>query len=174
MMSQQTENIMKKIHLNKVILNIGTGKSGQSIETAKAALLQIIDGKSNQRAAKKTQRDWGVRKGEPIGVAITIRGDNATQLLKKLLDAKTNQINAKAFDDEGNFSFGILEHIDIPGIKYDHKIGILGLNVSVSLFRSGFNIKFRSKHKARIGKNHRITKQDAIEFISKEFGAKII
>ena len=122
-MSQQTENIMKKIRLNKVILNIGTGKSGQPIETAKAALLQIINGKPNQRAAKKTQRDWGVRKGEPIGVAITVRGDNAIQLLKKLLEAKSNQIKAKSFDDEGNFSFGILEHIDIPGIKYDHKIG---------------------------------------------------
>jgi large subunit ribosomal protein L5 len=116
-MSQQTENIMKKIRLNKVILNIGTGKSGQPIETAKAALLQIINGKPNQRAAKKTQRDWGVRKGEPIGVAITVRGDNAIQLLKKLLEAKSNQIKAKSFDDEGNFSFGILEHIDIPGIK---------------------------------------------------------
>jgi len=173
-MSQQTENIMKKIRLNKVILNIGTGKSGQPIETAKAALLQIINGKPNQRAAKKTQRDWGVRKGEPIGVAITVRGDNAIQLLKKLLEAKSNQIKAKSFDDEGNFSFGILEHIDIPGIKYDHKIGILGLNVSVSLIRSGFNIKLRSKHKARIGKNHRITKQDASEFMSKEFGVQII
>ncbi|KFM20555.1 50S ribosomal protein L5 [Marine Group I thaumarchaeote SCGC AAA799-D07] len=173
-MSQQTENLMKKIYLNKVILSIGTGKSGQPIETAKAALLQITGGKSNQRAAKKTQRDWGVRKGEPIGVAITVRGNDATQLLKKLLDAKANQINAKSFDNEGNFSFGISEHIDIPGVKYDHKIGILGLNVSVSLVRAGFNIRIRSKHKARIGKNHRVTKQNAIEFISKEFGVKTV
>jgi large subunit ribosomal protein L5 len=173
-MSQQTENVMRKIYINKVVLNIGTGKSGQPIETAKAALSQIINGKPNERAAKKTQRDWGVRKGEPIAVAITIRGDNATPLLKKLLDAKGNQIKKRSFDDEGNFSFGISEHIDIPGIKYDHKIGILGLNVSVSLNRFGFSVKIRSKHKAKIGKEHRITSNDAIEFMTKEFGVKII
>ena len=173
-MSQQIENIMKKIYLNKVNLNIGVGKSGEQIETAKAALMQIFKGKVNSRQAKKTQRDWGVRKGEPIGVGITVRGNDATPLLKKLLEAKGDQINERSFDNEGNFSFGISEHIDIPGVKYDHKIGILGLNVSMSLARSGFNIKLRSKHKAKIGKNHRITKQDAIEFITKEFGVKVV
>jgi len=173
-MSQLTENSMKKIYLNKVILNMGIGKSGEQIETAKAAISQIVNGKSNSRQAKKTQRDWGVRKGEPIGVAITIRGNDAITLLKKLLDAKGNQINERAFDNEGNFSFGISEHIDIPGVKYDHKIGILGLNVSISLMRPGFSIKLRSKHKAKIGKNHRITKDNAIKFMTKEFGVKII
>jgi large subunit ribosomal protein L5 len=172
-MSQQTENIMKKIHLNKVVLNMGVGKSGEQIETAKAALNQIIKGKVNSRQAKKSQRDWGVRKGEPIGVAITIRGNDATSLLKKLLEAKGNQINERTLDNEGNFSFGISEHIDIPGVKYDHKIGILGLNVSVALTRSGFNIKLRSKHKAKIGKKHRITKKDTAEFLTKEFMVKI-
>ena len=173
-MSQQTENLMKKIYLNKVVLNMGIGKSGDQIETARLALLQITKGKANPRQAKKTQRDWGVRKGEPIGIAITVRGNDTIALLKKLLDAKGNQINERAFDNEGNFSFGISEHIDIPGIKYDHQIGILGLNVSTSLARLGFNIKLRSKHKAKIGKKHRITKQDAIEFMTKEFGVKII
>ena len=173
-MSQQTENMMKKIYLNKVILNIGVGQSGEQIETAKAALMQIINGKANSRQAKKSQRDWGVRKGEPIGVAITVRGNDAISLLKKLLEAKDNQIKDKSFDDEGNFSFGITEHIDIPGIKYDHKIGILGLGVSVSLARSGFTIKLRSKHKAKIGKKHRITKKDATEFMMKEFGVEMI
>ena len=76
-MSQQTENLMKKIYLNKVVLNMGIGQSGERIETAKAALMQITKGKVNARHAKKTQRDWGVRKGEPIGVAITVRGEEA-------------------------------------------------------------------------------------------------
>jgi len=172
-MSQQSENLMKKIYLNKVVLNIGVGKSGEQIETAKAALGQITNVKVNSRQAKKTQRDWGVRKGEPIGVAVTIRGDTATPILKKLLEAKGDKINKKSFDNEGNFSFGILEHIDIPGVKYDHKIGILGLNVSVSLVRPGFSIKSRSKHKAKIGLTHKITKQNAIEFMTNQFGVTI-
>ena len=173
-MSQQTQNIMKKISLSKVVLNMGVGKSGDPIEIGKKVLKQITGKKPNPRNAKKSQRDWGVRKGEPIGVAVTIRGNNATELLKKLLVAKDNQINEKAIDNEGNLSFGIKEHIDIPEIKYDPKIGILGLEVSVSLTRPGFNIKLRSKHKTKIGKNHRITKNDAIKFLIEEFGVKIV
>ena len=153
---------------------MGVGKSGDPIETGKKTLVQITGKKPNARNAKKAQRDWGVRKNEPIGVAVTVRGDDATELLKKLLEAKDNQISERAFDNEGNFSFGIKEHIDIPGVKYDHKIGILGLDIAISLMRPGFSIKLRSKHKAKIGKGHRITKQNAIQFMIKEFGVKTV
>ena len=172
-MSQQTQNLMKKISLAKIVLNMGVGKSGQPIEIGKKALEQITGKKPNARNAKKSQRDWGVRKGEPIGVAITIRGNDATEILKKLLEAKDNQIKESSFDNEGNVSFGIKEHIDIPGIKYDPKIGILGLEASISLARPGFNIRFRSRHKTKIGKKHRITKNDGIKFLTEKFGVKI-
>ena len=173
-MSQQSINAMKKISLDKIVLNMGLGKSGDVIDIATNALTQITKRKPKSCNAKKTQRDWGVRKGEPIGIAITVRGEKAILLLKKLLEAKDNQINEKSFDNEGNFSFGISEHIDIPGVKYDHKIGILGLDIAISLVRPGFSIKLRSKHKAKIGKGHRITKQDAIQFMIKEFGVKTV
>ena len=173
-MSQQTQNLMKKISIAKVVLNMGIGKSGDPIELGKKALEQITGKKPNARNAKKSQRDWGVRKGEPIGIAVTVRGDDATKLLKKLFVAKDNQIKESAFDDEGNLSFGIKEHIDIPEIKYDPKIGILGLEVSIALTRPGFNIKLRSLHKAKIGKNHRIRKNDAVKFLTEEFGVEIV
>ena len=153
---------------------MGVGKSGEPIEIGKKTLSQITGKKPNTRNAKKSQRDWGIRKGEPIGVAITIRDNDAIKLLKKLLIAKDNQIKERAFDTEGNFSFGIKEHIDIPGVKYDPKIGILGLEVSASLARSGFNIKNRSIQKAKVGKNHRITKNEAIKFLDEEFGVQIV
>jgi len=172
-MSQQTQNLMKKISLAKVVLNMGVGKSGEPIEIGKKTLVQITGKKPNARNAKKSLREWGVRKGEPIGVAVTVRGNDAIELLKKLLVVKDNQIAEKAFDNEGNFSFGIREHIDIPGIKYDPKIGILGLEVSISLTRPGFNIKL-NRSKAKIGKNHRITKNDAIKFLTEEFEVKVV
>ena len=173
-MSQQTQNLMKKISLAKVVLNMGVGKSGDPIEIGKKALEQITGKKPNARNAKKAQRDWGVRKGEPIGIAVTVRDNDATELLKRLLIVKDNQIKEKAFDNEGNLSFGIKEHIDIPEIKYDPKIGILGLEVSVSLARPGFNIKLRSGRKTKVGKNHRITKNDAIKFLTEEFGVEVV
>ena len=173
-MSQQTENSMRKIFLSKVVLNMGVGKSGDPIEIGKETLTQITGKKPNARNAKKSQRDWGVRKGEPIGVAITVRRNDAIELLKRLFVAKDNKINSKSIDDEGNVSFGIKEHIDIPGIKYDPKIGILGLEVSIALARSGFNIKLRSKQKSKVGKKHRIAKNDTIKFLTEKFGVQIV
>ena len=67
-----------------------------------------------------------------------------------------------------------MEHIDIPGIKYDPKIGILGLDVAISLTRPGFNVRLRSKHKAKIGKSHKISADEARAFLTKEFGVRMI
>ena len=173
-MSQTQENPMKKISLEKVVLNMGLGRSGDVIEIAKKALQQISGKIPNSREAKETQRDWGIRKGEPIGVAITIRGQEARDLLKRLLEAKGNQIKQKSFDNFGNYSFGINEHIDIPGVKYDPKIGILGLGISVTLTRPGYGIRTRSKHKARIGKNHIIKSEEAKDYLIKEFGVTVV
>ena len=172
-MSEETQNVMKKIKLEKVVLNMGVGKSGDAIDIAKKALDQISGKKSNARNAKKPQRDWGVRKNEPIGVAVTIRNQDAKDLLKKLFEAKGNIVKGKSIDKDGNLSFGILEHIDIPGIKYDPKIGILGLNVTANLSRPGYSIKLRSKHKAKVGKTHKITPIEAKDYLTKEFGVNV-
>ena len=172
-MSQVTESIMKKISLEKVVLNMGVGRSGDAIEIAKKALDQISGKKSCARNAKETQRDWGVRKGEPIGAAVTIRGKDSIELLKRLFEAKGNRVNGKAFDNFGNYSFGIREHIDIPGVKYDPQIGILGLGISVTLTRPGYNIRRRSKHKASVGKKHIIKNQEAKDYLAREFGVTI-
>jgi large subunit ribosomal protein L5 len=173
-MAQITESPMKKISLEKVVLNMGLGKSGDVIEVAKKAIDHISGKKSCSREAKETQREWGVRQGEPIGVAVTVRGQDARELLKRLLESKGNQINGKSFDDFGNFSFGIKEHIDIPGVKYDPQVGILGLGISVTLSRPGYGIRKRSKHKARIGKSHAIKNQEAKEYLVSEFGVTVV
>lgn len=173
-MSQKLENTMKKITIAKVVLNMGVGKSGEPIERAKRALQQISGQKPSTRNAKDTQRDWGVHKGEPIGVAVTLRKQPAIELIKRLLTAKGNQLKSSSFDDFGNVSFGIKEQIDIPGVKYDPDIGILGLNISISLARPGFNIRFRSKHKTSVGRNHRIKSDEAKEFLAREFGVQVV
>ena len=164
---------MKKITLEKVVLNMGLGKSGDVIQVAKKAIDHISGKKSCSRSAKETQREWGVRQGEPIGVAVTVRGNDAIELLKRLLEAKGNQINGRSFDNFGNFSFGIKEHIDIPGVKYDPQVGILGLGISVTLTRPGYGIRKRSKHKASVGKSHVIKSQEAKDYLVKEFGVTI-
>jgi len=172
-MSQTTESPMRKISLEKVVLNMGVGKSGDIIDVAKRALEQISGKKPSTRNAKETQRDWGVRKGEPIGVAVTVRGEDAKVLLKRLLEAKGNTVNGKSFDNFGNYSFGINEHIDIPDVKYEPSIGILGLGISIALTRPGYGIRKRSKHKASVGKSHIISNQEAKDYLVKEFGVTV-
>ena len=173
-MAQQTVPSMKKISVAKVVLNMGVGKSGEPIEKAKRALKHISGQQPSPRYAKATQRDWGVHKGEPIGVAVTIRNEQAIQLIKRLFAAKGNQMKGSSFDNFGNLSFGIKEHIDIPGVKYDPQDGILGLDVSISLTRPGFSIRLRSKHKASVGRTHIITSDEAKAFLTHEFGIQVV
>ena len=173
-MAQEIESPMKKIKIAKVVLNMGVGKSGDPIEKAKVALQHISGQKPSPRFAKATYRDWGVRKGEPIGVAVTVRNEPAIELIKRLFKAKGNEIKGSSFDNFGNLSFGIKEHIDIPGVKYDPQVGILGLDISISLTRPGFNIRFRSKHKASVGHSHIITADDAKALLTREFGIQVV
>jgi len=91
-----------------------------------------------------------------------------------LLAAKNNQVKASSFDNFGNISFGIREHIDIPGIRYKPEIGIWGMDVAIALERPGYRVSRRSKVPARIGKKHRITKEEAIAFFKDKLQVEVV
>ena len=168
------ENIMKNIRIGKVVINIGVGKSGEPIERAKKAVEEIAGQKPSERNAKDTVRDFGIHKGEPIGVMVTLRKEKAMEILKKLLAAKNNQVKGSSFDNFGNISFGIREHIDIPGIKYKPEIGIVGMDVAIALERPGYRVSRRSRIPAKIGKEHRISKDDAIAFFKEKLSVEVV
>ncbi|MEM0029786.1 MAG: 50S ribosomal protein L5, partial [Candidatus Nitrosocaldus sp.] len=69
-------------------------------------------------------------------------------------------------DDYGNVSFGIREHIDIPGVKYKPELGIIGMDVCISLERPGYRVARRKIMPCKIGKEQRVNKQEAIEFLN--------
>jgi large subunit ribosomal protein L5 len=164
---------MKKINVDKVVINIGVGKSGEPIEKAKKALLELTGQRPAVRGAKKTVRDFGIHKGEPIGAVVTLRRDPAIEFLKRVIAAKKNVLKASSFDNFGNISVGIHEHIDIPGTKYNPDIGIFGMDVNVVLSRPGYRIARKSRKSAKIGKTHRINKDQAMKFFEQEYGAKV-
>ena len=107
-----------------------------------------------------------------IGCKITLRKGAAAELLKRLMASKENTLLRRQFDSSGNVSFGIPEYIDIADAKYDPKVGVMGLEVAVTLERPGFRVK-RRKNGSRVGKRHQITQEDAIEFMKKEFSLKL-
>lgn len=173
-MAQALENTMRNIRLGKVVINMGVGKSGDPIERAKIVIEEIAGQKPSSRVAKDSVRDFGTHKGEPIGVMVTLRGERATQVLKKLLTAKNNQMKASSFDNFGNVSFGIKEHIDIPGVKYNPDIGIFGMDVTIILERPGYRVRRRSKLPAKIGKLHRVNKEEAITFMKEKMNVEVV
>jgi large subunit ribosomal protein L5 len=164
---------MKRIGVDKIVINIGVGKSGEPIEKAKNALLELTGQQPAVRGAKKTVRDFGIHKGEPIGTIVTLRRERALEFLKRVIAAKRNVLKASSFDNYGNISLGIHEHIDIPGTKYNPEIGIFGMDVNVVLSRPGYRIAKKSRKTAQIGRTHRINKEEAIDFFKQEFGAEV-
>ena len=173
MSEQQMTQSMKRIAVDKVVVNIGVGKSGEPVEKAKKALTELTGNKPTVRGAKKTVRDFGIHQGEPIGAMVTMRRDQAIEFLKRVIAAKKNTLKGSSFDDFGNISIGIHEHIDIPGTKYNPEIGIFGMDVNVVLVRPGYRIARKSRKRARIGKSHRITKEDAINYFKEQYGAEV-
>ena len=171
-MSQSTvqQNPMKKIRVGKVVVNIGLGKSGEAIERGKKVLEQVTGQTPAQTRAKSSVRDFGIHKGEPIGVMVTVRGAGTGQLIEKLLTAREKKLPESSFDPRGSVSFGIKEHIEVPGIRYDPAIGILGMNVSVLLERPGFAVGRRSRRTSRVGKAHRVSRDEAVQYFKDNFG----
>ncbi|MDG6907524.1 MAG: 50S ribosomal protein L5 [Nitrososphaerota archaeon] len=164
----------RRIRIGKVVLNIGVGRSGEAIERARRVIEDLVKQKASSRKAKRSIRDFGVHKGEPIGMMVTIRRDKAPEVLKLLLQARENRIPSTAFDEFGNCSFGIKEHIEIPGVRYSPEIGIFGMNVSAVLERSGFRVARRNRAAAKVGRKHRVGREEALEYFKTNFGVEVV
>ena len=174
MLKRWKENPMLKPKIEKVVANISVGKSGEPLEKASKVLKDLTGQNPCKRKAKQTIRDFGIRKGEPIACIVTLRKQKATDFLKKVLPVVENRMSANCFDKYGNFAFGIKEHIEIPGAKYEPEIGIFGMNVCVSLSRHGYRVKKRRREKAKIGSKHMLTLEEAMVFVKDALGVEII
>jgi large subunit ribosomal protein L5 len=164
---------MREIRIEKVTLNIGAGKDQNKLDKGRLLLKHITGIEPVKTTTQKRIPGWGLRPGLPIGCKITLRKKKAVEILKRLLEAKDFVLEESQFDENGNIAFGLHEYIDIPGTKYDPKIGMMGLQVCVTLERKGFRIKRRTIKKAKIAKKHQITKEEAIGLLSKEFNVKV-
>ena len=168
-----SENPMKEIRIDKVVVNISVGQSGQPLSNAMTILEQVTGQQPNQRVAKQSIRPWGIRKGEPMACAVTLRGEKANSFLMKAFNAVRHRLNPRSFDKEGNFSFGIREHIDLPGTRYDPQMGIIGMDVSVALERPGYRVSRRKRTRSKVGKSHRVSPDEARDFISETYDIKM-
>ena len=168
------EQPMLKPRIDKVVVNLNVGKSGEPLEKASKVLKELTTQMPVKRKAKKTIRDFGIRQGESIACVVTLRKQAALDFLKKVMPVVDNKISRSSFDKQGNFAFGIKEHIEIAGVKYDPDVGIFGMDVCVSVNRPGNRVKIRRKHKAHIGSKHLLTPEESVIFVKQTLGVEIV
>jgi len=170
---RKQENPMRSIRIEKVVVNICPGKSGDPLEKAKQVLTMLTGMKPAERRAKKTIKEFGIRKREAIAAIVTLRGEKAEEFLSRAFSAVGRRIKASSFQD-GVFSFGVKEHIQFPGVKYDPKIGVFGMDICVKLCRPGFRVMYRRHRRNKVGMSHRITKEETINFVREKFGLEVV
>ncbi len=166
-------NPMRALRIGKVVVNMSVGASGDPLDHAQTIMEQVTGQKPCQRFAKQTIRGFNIRKKEPIACMVTLRGDSADAFLKKAFAAIGKRVKPRSFDRWGNFAFGIKEHIDIPGTRYDPTLGIVGMDVIVTVERPGYSIERRKHANNRIGKVQRVKPAESIEYIKDRYGVEV-
>ncbi len=135
------DNPMRAPRINKIVLNIGVGEAltdGRAMDGATRDLTEISGQKPVITRARKSIAGFKVREGNPIGTAVTLRGNRMYHFLDRLINVALPRIRdfrgipRRGFDGRGNFSIGIREQIIFPEIDYNQIDRIRGLQVTIT------------------------------------------
>jgi len=133
------KNVMQVPKLSKITLSIGLGTAREDkskLEHAVTDLTTIAGQKPVITYAKKAISNFKIRKGDPVGIMVTLRDVNMYEFMNRFINIALprvrdfNGLSDKAFDGQGNYSVGIAEQIIFPEIDYDKVDNIRGMNVT--------------------------------------------
>ncbi|RLG86391.1 MAG: 50S ribosomal protein L5 [Thermoprotei archaeon] len=168
-------NRMRIPRIAKVTVNMGVGTSGERLDKAVKVLSMLTGQEPSIRRARRTIKEFGISRGEPIAAVTTLRGAKAYEFLKKAFYAVNYTLKLSSFDPYGNVAFGIAEHIAMPGVRYDPDLGIFGMDVAITMERPGFRIVRRKRCRTRsIPRRHRVTREEAILLLELLFNVRIV
>ena len=135
------QNRLEVPKINKIVLNMGIGENvsdSKKINSAVDALELISGQKPVKTIAKKAIAGFKLREGLPVGVKVTLRKRVMYEFIDRLINIALPRVrdfrglNNKSFDGNGNYAFGIKEHIIFPEINYESVTDIWGMDVIIS------------------------------------------
>ena len=135
------QNRLEVPKINKIVLNMGIGENvsdSKKINSAVDALELISGQKPVKTIAKKAIAGFKLREGLPVGVKVTLRKNVMYEFIDRLINIALPRVrdfrglNNKSFDGNGNYAFGIKEHIIFPEINYESVTDIWGMDVVIS------------------------------------------
>ena len=132
------KSIMEVPKLDKIVINMGVGEGSHDVKFIEAAQkdLELIAGqKAVVTNARKSIAGFKLREGQPVGVKVTLRGENMYNFMEKLIKIGLPRVrdfrgvSVNAFDGKGNYTLGIKEQLIFPEIEYDNVYKIRGMDI---------------------------------------------
>ena len=134
------KNVMEIPGLEKVVISVGAGfamKDNKLIQNIEDTITTIAGQKASTVIAKKSVAGFKVREGMPVGVRVTLRGENMYNFLDRLVSIALPRVKdfrgvpRNGFDGRGNYNFGLQEQLIFPEVSYDSIMQIHGMNITV-------------------------------------------
>jgi large subunit ribosomal protein L5 len=134
------KNKMLTPKVEKVSISVGAGfamKDNKLIQNIEDTITKIAGQKASTVIAKKSVAGFKVREGMPVGVRVTLRGENMYNFFDRLVSIALPRVKdfrgvpRNGFDGRGNYNFGLQEQLIFPEITYDSIMQIHGMNITV-------------------------------------------
>jgi len=134
------KNVMQIPALEKIVISVGAGfamKDNKLIQNIEDTITTIAGQKASTVIAKKSVAGFKVREGMPVGVRVTLRGENMYNFLDRLVSIALPRVKdfrgvpRNGFDGRGNYNFGLQEQLIFPEVSYDSIMQIHGMNITV-------------------------------------------
>ncbi|RCW53950.1 50S ribosomal protein L5 [Halanaerobium sp. ST460_2HS_T2] len=133
-------NVMEAPKLEKIVVNVGLGDAKEDtklLDTVVDEIARITGQSPTVTRAKKSIANFKIREGMPVGVKVTLRGEQMFEFLYKLVNITMPRIrdfrgvSPKSFDGRGNYSLGISEHTVFPEINIDDVDNVHGMEITI-------------------------------------------
>lgn len=133
-------NDMQVPRIVKVVINMGLGEAAnnaKAIDSGVKELATIAGQKPVVNRARKSIATFKLRKGQPVGTSVTLRGKRMFDFLAKLIHVALPRIrdfrgvSGRSFDGRGNYSLGVKEQLIFPEINYEQIDAVRGMDISI-------------------------------------------